>query len=122
MGHLDDWCMLPVSADPEAPKHGGLSYLLVDMRTPGVTVKPLRQMTGESEFNEVFFEDVRVPRANLVGGLNEGWRVAMTTLMNERGTAAFASAARFRIVFDEIVGLARATRRKGGPASSDQVG
>jgi alkylation response protein AidB-like acyl-CoA dehydrogenase len=84
-------------------------------------VKPLRQMTGESEFNEVFFEDVRVPRANLVGGLNEGWRVAMTTLMNERGTAAFASAARFRIVFDEIVELARATLRNGVPATSDPV-
>src|SRR5258708_20903884 len=81
MAHLADWCMLLVRTDPEAPKHRGLSYLLVDMRTSGVTVKPLRQMTGESEFNEVFFEDVRVPRANLVGGLNEGWRVAMTTLM-----------------------------------------
>jgi alkylation response protein AidB-like acyl-CoA dehydrogenase len=121
MAHLADWCMLLVRTDPEAPKHRGLSYLLVDMRTPGVTVKPLRQMTGESEFNEVFFEDVRVPRANLVGGLNEGWRVAMTTLMNERGTAAFASAARFRIVFDEIVELARATMRNGVPATSDPV-
>jgi alkylation response protein AidB-like acyl-CoA dehydrogenase len=121
MAHLADWCMLLVRTDPEAPKHRGLSYLLVDMRTPGVTVEPLRQMTGESEFNEVFFEDVRVPRANLVGGLNEGWRVAMTTLMNERGTAAFASAARFRIVFDEIVELARATIRNGVPATSDPV-
>jgi alkylation response protein AidB-like acyl-CoA dehydrogenase len=121
MAHLADWCMLLVRTDPEAPKHRGLSYLLVDMRTPGVTVKPLRQMTGESEFNEVFFEDVRVPRANLVGGLNDGWRVAMTTLMNERGTAAFASAARFRIVFDEIVELARATLRNGVPATNDPV-
>jgi alkylation response protein AidB-like acyl-CoA dehydrogenase len=119
LAHIADWCMLLVRTDPDAPKHRGLSYLLVDMKTPGVTVKPLRQMTGESEFNEVFFDDVRVPRANLLGGLNEGWRVATTTLMNERGTAALASVMRYRIVFNEIADLARSTIRNGAPATND---
>jgi alkylation response protein AidB-like acyl-CoA dehydrogenase len=119
LAHIADWCMLLVRTDPDAPKHRGLSYLLVDMKTPGVTVKPLRQMTGESEFNEVFFDDVRVPRANLLGGLNEGWRVATTTLMNERGTAALASVMRYRIVFNEIADLARSTMRNGAPATED---
>lgn len=119
LAHIADWCMLLVRTDPEAPKHRGLSYLLVDMKTPGITVKPLRQMTGEAEFNEMFFEDVRVPRENLVGGLNEGWRVAMTTLMNERGTFALSSVTRFRITFDEIVDLTRRTMKNGKPAIED---
>jgi alkylation response protein AidB-like acyl-CoA dehydrogenase len=121
LGHISDMCMLLVRTDPEAPKHRGLSYLLVEMRTPGITVKPLRQMTGEAEFNEMFFDEVRVPRANLLGPLNEGWRVATTTLMNERGTSALATVMRYRIVFDEIVDLARSTRRNGKPASQDPV-
>jgi alkylation response protein AidB-like acyl-CoA dehydrogenase len=78
-------------------------------------------MTGESEFNEMFFEDVHVPRKNLLGPLNEGWRVATTTLMNERGTSALATVMRYRIVFDEIVDLARATIRNGKPATQDPV-
>lgn len=119
LAHISHWCMLLVRTDPDAPKHRGLSYLLVDMKTPGITVKPLRQMTGESEFNEMFFEDVRVPRENLVGGLNEGWRVAMTTLMNERGTFALASVTRFRITFDEIVELTKKLNRSGSPATKD---
>jgi alkylation response protein AidB-like acyl-CoA dehydrogenase len=121
LAHIADWCMLLVRTDTDAPRHRGLSYLLVDMHSAGVNVKPLRQITGESEFNEVFFEDVRVPRANLVGGLNDGWRVAMTTLMNERGTAAFASVARVRMAFNEIVELARELRRDGAPATADPV-
>ena len=121
LAHIADWCMLLVRTDPDAPKHRGLSYLLVDMHSPGVTVKPLRQMTGESEFNEVFFDDVHVPRENLLGGLNEGWRVATTTLMNERGTAALASVMRYRIVFNEIADLARSTIRDGAPATDDPL-
>src|SRR6266581_4630816 len=121
LGHISDMCMLLVRTDPDAPKHRGLSYLLVEMRTPGITVKPLRQMTGEAEFNEMFFEDVRVPRKNLLGPLNEGWRVATTTLMNERGTSALATVMRYRIVFDEIVDLARTTIRNGKPANQDPV-
>ena len=72
--------------DPDAPKHKGISYLLVDMKTPGITVRPLVQMTGARGFNQVFFEDVRVPRKNLVGEKNQGWQVAITTLMFERAT------------------------------------
>jgi alkylation response protein AidB-like acyl-CoA dehydrogenase len=119
LAHVADWCMLLVRTDPDAPKHQGLSYLLVDMKSPGITVKPLRQMTGEAEFNEVFFEDVHVPRENLLGGLNEGWRVAMTTLMNERGTMSLSSVARFRNTFDEIAELARSITRNGAPATKD---
>src|SRR5579864_4994997 len=121
LGHIADWCMLLVRTDPEAPKHRGISYLLVDMHSPGVTVKPLRQMTGEAEFNEMFFDDVHVPRKNLLGPLNEGWRVATTTLMNERGTSALAGVMRYRIIFDEIVDLARNTLRHGRPATQDPV-
>lgn len=121
LAHVSQWCMLIARTDPDAPKHRGISCLLIDMKTPGVTVKPLRQMTGESEFNEMFFDDVRVPRTNLLGPLNEGWRVATTTLMNERGTSALASVMRYRIVFDEIVDLARQTIRSGRPANEDPV-
>jgi alkylation response protein AidB-like acyl-CoA dehydrogenase len=79
-----DWIFLLTRTDPSAPKHKGISYLLVDMKTPGVTVRPLVQMTGGRGFNQVFFEDVRVPKQNIVGQKNQGWQVAITTLMFER--------------------------------------
>jgi len=85
--HFADWCFLLVRTDPDAPKHHGISYLLVDMKTPGVTVRPLVLLNGHRHFNEVFFEDVVVPKENLVGQLNEGWKVTTTTLMFERGGA-----------------------------------
>ncbi len=119
--HLADWCFLLVRTDPSAPKHRGISYLLVDMKTPGITVRPLRQISGEAEFNEMFFEDVRVPRENLVGKLNDGWRVAMTTLSNERGTMAFALAARFENTFNEVAELCRQMGAAQNPVARQQI-
>jgi alkylation response protein AidB-like acyl-CoA dehydrogenase len=84
LGHVADWGILVARTDPDRPKHRGLSYFLLDMHSPGVEVRPLRQLTGEAEFNEVYLTDVRVPAANRLGAVGEGWRVAMTTLANER--------------------------------------
>jgi alkylation response protein AidB-like acyl-CoA dehydrogenase len=88
LGRHADWCQLYVRTDPDAPKHKGISCLLVDMTTPGVEVRPLLTMAGELTFSELFFTDVEVPRDRLLGPLNEGWRVAMTTLSHERAGVA----------------------------------
>jgi alkylation response protein AidB-like acyl-CoA dehydrogenase len=85
LGHHADWCMLLARTDPETRRAQGISCLLVDMRNPGITVRPLRQITGEAEFNEIFFEGVKVPRANLLGDLHQGWQIAVAALQNERG-------------------------------------
>lgn len=84
LAHLSRWGMLLARTDPDAPKHRGLTYFVVDMHAPGVEVRPLRQMTGDAEFNEVYFTDVRIPDRERLGGVGEGWHVALTTLMNER--------------------------------------
>src|SRR5208337_4200582 len=84
IAHRAHFCQLFVRTDPDLPKHKGMSCLLVDMRSPGVSVRPLKQITGESDFNEIFFEDVRVPKENLLGPLNMGWQVLVATLMHER--------------------------------------
>jgi alkylation response protein AidB-like acyl-CoA dehydrogenase len=86
LAHRAHFCLLLCRTDPSAPKHKGLSYMLVDMKTPGITVRPLVQMTGNRDFNEIFFEDVAVPKVNLLGPQNDGWRVGVTTLMFERIT------------------------------------
>jgi alkylation response protein AidB-like acyl-CoA dehydrogenase len=84
VAHLARWGMLVARTDPEVAKHAGLTYFVIDMHQPGVEVRPLRQMTGQAEFNEVYFTDARVPDHERLGGVGEGWRVALTTLMNER--------------------------------------
>jgi alkylation response protein AidB-like acyl-CoA dehydrogenase len=104
LGHHADWCQLYVRTDPTAPKHAGISCLLVDMRTPGIEARPLRTMTGDSMFSELFFTDVRVPQSALLGPLNQGWKVAMTTLSYERaGVAKFhlSLSARFTELVEE---------------------
>ncbi len=85
LGQHADWCMLLCRTDPETRRAKGVSCLLVDMKSPGITVRPLRQITGEAEFNEMFFDAVRVPRENLLGELHEGWQIAIAALQNERG-------------------------------------
>ncbi|HXR24323.1 MAG TPA: acyl-CoA dehydrogenase family protein [Candidatus Binataceae bacterium] len=112
-----DWCILLVRTDPEAPKHKGISYLLVDMHSPGVTVRPLVQMTGEKGFNEVFFEDVKVPRKNLVGEKNQGWQVAVTTLMFER--SSIAAMRDMMTSVNKLAKLAKTIGRNGGTAWDD---
>src|SRR5712691_5042005 len=112
MAHVADWCFLLVRTDPAAAKHKGISFLLVDMKSPGITIRPLRQITGEAEFNEVFFDNVRVPVENLVGKLNEGWSVALTTLAYERDLLTFIRHISLRNALHRLVRLAQ-ERRKG---------
>jgi alkylation response protein AidB-like acyl-CoA dehydrogenase len=121
MGQYADWCILLVRTDPNAPKHRGISFLLVDMHSPGITVRPLKQITGNSEFNETFFDNVRVPKQNLVGALNDGWRVAMTTLTYERGISSLATQVRIKQHLDAMIEYARTTRRNGHVLSQDPV-
>ena len=84
LAHLSRWGMLVARTDPEQPKHKGLTYFVVDMHAPGVDVRPLRQITGDAEFNEVYFTDVKIPDEERLGDVGDGWRVSLTTLMNER--------------------------------------
>jgi alkylation response protein AidB-like acyl-CoA dehydrogenase len=97
------WCMLVARSDPDAPKHKGLTYFLMDMLQEGVQVRPLRQITGEAEFNELFIEDARIPQENVVGDVGNGWNVALTTLMNERAGLGFALQIRLRQLLDDLI-------------------
>ena len=115
--HRADFIQLFVRTDPDAPKHRGISCLAVDMKTPGVTVRPLVQMTGDSEFNEVFFEEVRVPKTNLIGPKNEGWKVLVTTLMHER--AGIGSGLPVHRQFSELLKVSKAVEVNGRPACED---
>jgi alkylation response protein AidB-like acyl-CoA dehydrogenase len=120
-GWVADWCELVVRTDPNVPKHKGLTVLLVDMKSAGVEVRPLRQITGESEFNELFFRDVRVPVENALGKVNDGWNVALSTLMFERGSYG----ARLHLVFkrsiDRLIEIARTHRANGPSAAKDPL-
>jgi alkylation response protein AidB-like acyl-CoA dehydrogenase len=108
-----------VRTDPAAPKHRGISYLLIDMKTPGITVRPLVQMTGDRGFSEVFFDNVQVPRENLVGQLNDGWRVANDTLYNERNLGGAVEGN--KQVFNRLVELARNIKRGGAALIKNPV-
>src|SRR5215208_876496 len=108
--HEAKWCMLVARTDPDAPKHRGLTYFLMDMEQDGVEVRPLVQITGEAEFNELFIEDARIPVENVVGGVDNGWRVAITTLMHERAGLAFALQARVQVALSELADELKGTK------------
>lgn len=117
--HFADWCFVLARTDPTAPKHQGISCLLVDLRSEGITIRPIRQISGQSDFNEVFFDGVRVPRSCLVGEQNDGWRVANATLGYER--AGLSRTQRIERRLDILVGLARDLRIDGQPQIEDPV-
>ncbi|MFN2543072.1 MAG: acyl-CoA dehydrogenase family protein [Actinomycetota bacterium] len=119
-GAFADWIFALVRTDPEAPKHGGITFLAIDMTSPGVEARPIVQLDGQAGFAEVFFDGVRVPAANVVGELNGGWGVAMTTLGFERDAPA-APAARFLRQVRDLVAIARARGLAGDPVVRDRV-
>jgi hypothetical protein len=106
-GHLADHIFTLARTDPDAPRHKGISFLLVDMRQPGVEVRPIKMISGESEFNEVFYTDATTPKGEVVGGVNNGWAVAMTLLGYERGEAAATGPIRFQAEVDRLLLLAK---------------
>jgi alkylation response protein AidB-like acyl-CoA dehydrogenase len=118
-GHYSDWCFMLARTDPDAPKHRGISYFLVDMKTPGLTVKPLINMAGTKGFNELFFENVRVPKEALLGEKNRGWYMATTTLSYER--TAIEAPARAQRILNDLVRYARLTKKNGKPLSEDPM-
>jgi alkylation response protein AidB-like acyl-CoA dehydrogenase len=117
--HLADFGLMLARTDTKAPKHRGLTYMIVDMKDPGVEVRPLRQITGSSDFNEVFLTNVRVPRTNVIGKISEGWQVAVSTLTNERGSLALATIVDYFNIFDDLVKMARTLKRDGQPVTRD---
>jgi len=119
MAHHSQWIFMLARTDPDTPKHRGISYFLVDMKTPGITVKPLIDMSNGHHFNEVYFENVRVPRSGLLGELNRGWYMATTTLSYERsGIEGPAAAARYVRLLTQY---ARETQRHGKPMAEDPL-
>ena len=111
-GRYSDWGILMARTDQTAPKHKGISFFLFDMKLPGVDIRPLKQMTGEAEFDEVFFDDVRIPASSLLGPLHGGWMVGMATLTNERGSIGTASISLGRRM-DKLIGQLRAAAADG---------
>ena len=106
-GHLADHIFTLARTDPDSPKHKGISFLLVDMRQPGIEVRPIKMISGESEFNEVFYTDATTPKDQVVGGVNNGWAVAMGLLGFERGEAAATAPIRFAAEVDRLLALAK---------------
>ena len=121
LAHMADWMMLLARTDPNAPKHKGITYFLLDMHAPGVTVKPLKQLTGDSEFNEVFFDNVRVHESQMLGEVNNGWAVGLTTLMFERLALGFGLQVRLRISLESMIDLARRMEKDGRAVTSDPM-
>jgi len=121
MAHVADWGFFLVRTDPAAPKHKGITFILIDMKTPGISIRPLRQITGEAEFNEVFLENVRVPATSVVGKVNEGWGVALTTLAYERDVLTMIRHISLRTALERLMALAKRTIKNGQPASRDPV-
>jgi alkylation response protein AidB-like acyl-CoA dehydrogenase len=117
--HHAKWCMLVARTDPDAPKHKGLTYFLMDMEQDAVQVRPLRQVTGEAEFNELFIEEARIPDENIVGGEGNGWAVAITTLMHERATLAFSLQVGVQIAIGELIERARGARAIDGRVATE---
>ena len=120
-GWAADWCALLTRSDAASSRHKGLTYILVDMHSAGVEVRPLRQMTGETEFNELFFRDVRVPVENVLGQMGDGWNVGMGTLMHERATLGAGLQITFKRQFDRLASLAHTVEHNGRPAAADPV-
>jgi alkylation response protein AidB-like acyl-CoA dehydrogenase len=116
------WCMLVARTDRDVAKHKGLTYFLMDMDQPGVQVVPLKQITGEAEFNELFIEDARIPDENVLGGPGNGWKVALTTLMNERSGLAFFLQVRLRQLLDSLFEEAAARGLLDDPVVADKLG
>ena len=116
------WCMLVARTDAEAPKHKGLTYFLLDMEQDAVQVRPLRQITGESEFNELFIDGARIPAENVLGGEGNGWKVALTTLMNERAGLAFFLQVRLRQLLDRLIAEAAGSGQLEDPVIADRLG
>jgi alkylation response protein AidB-like acyl-CoA dehydrogenase len=121
LAHHAKWCMLVARSDPDAPKHQGLSYFLMDMEQDAVQVRPLVQITGEAEFNELFIEEARVPHANIVGGEGNGWAVAITTLMHERATLAFGLQIQVKLALGELMAEARESGAGVDPIVRDRL-
>jgi alkylation response protein AidB-like acyl-CoA dehydrogenase len=120
-GWVGNWCEVVVRTDAEVAKHKGLTVLLVDMKSKGVEVRPLRQMTGESEFNELFFRDVRVPVENVLGKVNDGWNVAVSTLMHERGSYGARLHLLFKRNISRLIELSRTFQKNGHMAAQDPL-
>jgi alkylation response protein AidB-like acyl-CoA dehydrogenase len=119
--HIAQQCLLVVRTEPSAPKHKGLTCLLVDMKSPGIEVRPLKMLSGDSGFNEMFFTNVRVPVANVLGQVNDGWNVAITALSNERANLGTGLYVVFKRNFDALVDQARKLERGGRPAIDDPL-
>ena len=116
------WCMLVARTDLDVPKHKGLTYFLMDMEQAEVQVRPLVQITGEAEFNELFMENARIPDENVIGGVGNGWKVALTTLMNERAGLAFFLQVRMRQLLDGLIDTAAANGALDDPRIADKLG